>query len=42
MDDKYAFRMELNSKYFECLVHIYIHMKATEPKWSHVYLHVWE
>ncbi len=33
MDDKYAFRMGLNSKHFECLVHhIYIHIKATELK----------
>ncbi len=27
MDDKYTFRMELNSKQFECLVHhIYFHI----------------
>ncbi len=38
MDDKYAFRIGLNSKHFECLVHhIYIHIKATELKLYHVY-----
>ena len=37
-DDKYGFRMELNSKHLECLVyHIYFHIKATELKLYHVY-----
>ncbi len=31
MDDKYAFRMELNSMHFGCLV--YFNIKATELKW---------
>ncbi len=37
MDDKYAFRMGLNGKHFECLVHhVYIHIKATELNLYHV------
>ena len=38
MIDKHVFRMELNNKYFGCLVHfIYFHIKATELELHPVY-----